>query len=132
LRLDYYPRPNFGDKPLNLLWLQWLPIQMRQDSQTLLVEIRSLLNQHLPRLPLKVIFSSGGGYGRARPDASCRVLCLRGPVSTRLLGLATEKAVTDGAVLVRTLSLTALPKTQRIACLPHRRSDHHGDWKRIW
>jgi hypothetical protein len=109
VKLYYYPLQNFGNRSLNTwLWPQLLPTQLREDSPTLLVGIGSLLNNSLPRQPLKAVFSSGAGYhGRAQPDARWRVYCVRGPASARLLRLKPALAVTDGAVLVRTLGLAA-------------------------
>jgi succinoglycan biosynthesis protein ExoV len=132
VRLYYYPLRNFGDEPLNTwLWPQLLPTQLCPASKTLLVGIGSLLNEQLPVPPLKAIFSSGVGYGRALPDERWRVYCVRGPNSARALGLAPETAVTDGAVLVPTLGLIAPPKSLRASYMPHWRSDYHGDWRRV-
>jgi succinoglycan biosynthesis protein ExoV len=133
VKLYYYPLQNFGDRPLNTwLWPQLLPDQLGEDSQTLLVGIGSLLNSSLPPQPLKAIFSTGAGYYQpVRPDARWRVYCVRGPLTARLLGLAPELAVTDGAVLVRTLGLPPQPKTYPVAYMPHWNSAHHGHWRQI-
>lgn len=133
MKLYYYPLQNFGDRPLNTwLWPQLLPTQLSDESQTLLVGIGSLLNDSLPRAPLKVIFSSGAGYyGRAQPDTRWRVYCVRGPLTASALGLAPELAVTDGAVLVRALGLPARPKTHAAAYMPHWNSAHHANWQQI-
>jgi succinoglycan biosynthesis protein ExoV len=101
------------------------------NSQTLLVGIGSLLNEQLPVAPLKVVFSSGVGYGQARPNDRWRVYCVRGPHSARALGLPPEMAVTDGAVLVRTLGLIPPAKSLPASYMPHWRSDHHGQWRGV-
>lgn len=133
MKLYYYPLQNFGDRPLNTwLWPQLLPTQLRDESQTLLVSIGSLLNNSRPRQPLKAIFSSGAGYyEQAQPDARWRVYCVRGPLTARALGLEPELAVTDGAVLVRTLGLAARSKTHAAAYMPHWNSAHHANWQQI-
>ena len=133
MKLYYYPLQNFGDRPLNTwLWPQLLPSQLQADSSTLLVGIGSLLNSSLPLKPLKAIFSTGAGYyERGLPDARWRVYCVRGPLTARLLGLEPDLAVTDGAVLVRTLKLDGRPKTHLAAYMPHWNSAHHGHWRHI-
>jgi succinoglycan biosynthesis protein ExoV len=59
------------------------------------------------------------------------VYCVRGPRSARALGLAPDLAVTDGAVLVRTLKHPGPAPALAAAYMPHWRSDYHGDWRRV-
>jgi succinoglycan biosynthesis protein ExoV len=131
MKLYYYKDKtgNFGDDLNEWLWDRLLPGCFDDDESTLFVGIGTLLNSLLPKAPFKVVFSSGVGYKSppAAPDKNWDVLCVRGPLSARELGISPEKAITDGAALLRTLSFPQLP--QRFACsfVPHHQS-HRPKW----
>jgi succinoglycan biosynthesis protein ExoV len=90
------------------------------DDSTLFVGIGTLLNDRVPARPHKIVFASGAGYG-ATPavDARWRFSCVRGPLTCRMLGLEPSMAVTDGAVLVRTIVDGPHPDARDVAYMPH-------------
>ena len=132
MKLFCYPHANFGDGPLNgWLWPQLIPGVLDDSGDQLFVGIGSLLNDMLPRAPLKAVFGSGVGYGHGTPppDATWRVYAVRGPRSAQALGLDPRAAITDSAMLVRAVNLPARPKRHKVAYMPHWWSDVHGDWR---
>lgn len=104
MRLHHYvcPGGNFGDDLNAWLWPQLLGEIVDDDPRSLFVGIGTLLNESLPREPLKAVFGSGVGYGPTPAvDETWRVYCVRGPRSAAALGLAEDAAVTDAALLLR-------------------------------
>lgn len=66
MRLHHYvdPRGNFGDDLNRLVWPALVGDVLDEDGRSLLVGIGTLLNDTLPREPLKAVMGSGAGYGR--------------------------------------------------------------------
>jgi succinoglycan biosynthesis protein ExoV len=133
----YYYRAkggNFGDD-LNLwLWPHLIPdlevepcghgtefLPRTEGEPSLLVGIGTLLDNRLPRQPLKIICGTGAGYfSRPNVDASWRIMWLRGPRTAALLGEPPVRAITDGATLLARMSLPALrPPTAPFGFMPH-------------
>ncbi|MCC7359790.1 MAG: hypothetical protein IT317_09950 [Anaerolineales bacterium] len=132
MKLFCYPHANFGDGPLNnWLWPQLIPGLLDECGDQLFVGIGSLLNDMLPREPLKAVLGTGIGYGQGtpRPDGTWRIYAVRGPRSAQALGLDARAAITDAAMLVRALNLPARPKRHPVAYMPHWWSDAHGQWR---
>lgn len=94
---------NFGDELNAHLWQRILaPGFLDDDPQTWLVGIGTLLNHRLPRQGRLVI--AGSGCGSPNPPnlrEFWKVLCVRGPLSAKALGLAPLAAITDPALLCR-------------------------------
>ncbi len=147
--LLYYhkdPKGNFGDDLNPWLWERLLPgflrgylphePKMRSGSiadETLFVGIGTLLNDSIPAGPKKVVFGTGAGYGPVPVlDSTWDISCVRGPVTAAMLGLEKSAAVTDPAVLVRTIDLgNGIRKTHRFAYMPHCSSARNADWSAI-
>ncbi|WP_017317345.1 polysaccharide pyruvyl transferase family protein [Mastigocladopsis repens] len=139
MKLFYFRFPNgisnFGDNLNPWLWDRLLPGVFDQDKTTTFIGIGSLLNNYIPKAHKTVVFGSGVGYGKGLPkvDESWKIYCLRGQLSAKALGVASELAVTDSAVLVRRLYKQTTTKVNRFAYMPH--IDHAilGDsaWKLI-
>lgn len=118
-------KKNFGDDLNPWLWEQLISDVLDDDESTAFVGIGTLLNDNLPNRTRKackrVIFSTGVGYGKGLPviNDSYKIYCLRGPLSAKALGVSTELAVTDGALLVRQVFKNSNRKLHRFAYMPH-------------
>ncbi|TYX27701.1 hypothetical protein FCG76_028230, partial [Klebsiella pneumoniae] len=81
------------------------------------------------------VFSSGVGYGYPPVnfgDDNWNILCVRGPLSAKILGLDKNKAITDGAALLNTLDeFKPLPENERkgIIFIPHHHALLSGQWE---
>ncbi len=116
---------NFGDK-LNLwLWPRLIPNILDDDETVAFVGIGTLINKRLEkRLPntrLRVIFSSGVGYGKylKKLDETYKVYCVRGPVSANWLGIPRDLAIIDGGVLVRRYFNSERQIKYKYSYMPH-------------
>jgi succinoglycan biosynthesis protein ExoV len=84
-----------------------------------------------------VVLSSGADLAGPPPGfggPAWDILAVRGPLTAMLLGLPPEKAITDGAALLRLLpECEPLPETERsgIAFMPHYASLPAGNWKHV-
>ncbi|WP_414550422.1 polysaccharide pyruvyl transferase family protein [Anabaena sp. CCY 0017] len=139
MKLFYFQFPNgisnFGDN-LNLwMWKRLLPGVFDQDKTTIFVGIGTLLNNRIPKTDKTVVFGSGVGYGKGLPkiDESWKIYCVRGQLSAKALGVPSELAVTDSAVLIRRLYQQASSKVNQFAYMPHIDHAIAGDtaWKLI-
>lgn len=146
--LLYYhrdPKGNFGDDLNPWLWQRLLPGQFAgevahdprsrgrvPDEEILFVGIGTLINTRVPAAPLKLVFGSGAGYGDVpRLDDTWQIHCVRGPVTARLLGIDASHAVSDPAVLVRTLDLGPAAGGDVVSYMPHCASARAADWRTI-
>ncbi len=134
MKLHCYQHENFGDAPLNRwLWPQLLPGVLDDDSTRLLVGIGSLLNDGLPRAPVKAIVGTGMGYGAGLPvvDESWRVYFVRGPRTAQALGLDPALGVCDAGLLVNSVPLPPPAPAREAAYMPHWYSAENGDWRAV-
>jgi succinoglycan biosynthesis protein ExoV len=115
VKLFYFRHPNgrsnFGDDLNAWIWPKLLPFELNSsDDEIVLIGIGTLLNDVLDQATegsrARLVFGAGVGYGNGLPkiDKSYKFYCLRGPYSARSLGLSPDVAITDAAILVRTLS----------------------------
>ncbi|MBI2834929.1 MAG: hypothetical protein HYX76_10950 [Acidobacteria bacterium] len=121
MKLYYYRdrAGNFGDDLNCWLWPRLMPELLDDDPRVLLLGIGTILNSTIPRRPLKVVFGSGAGYGRAPAlDERWKIYCVRGPLTCAALGLPGEAAITDAAMLVR-LIVEPSAATGKPAFMPH-------------
>jgi succinoglycan biosynthesis protein ExoV len=130
MKLYYYNRfpkdqPNFGDLLNPWMWEQLLPGIFDDEPSSTFVGVGTLINNALPeRTPdakYRVVFSTGVGYEQRIPvlDDSYHIYCLRGPISAEKLGVSTDLAVTDGALLIRKLlDLSPVKKKYKFSYMP--------------
>ena len=145
MKLFYYQFPkhqyptglgNFGDDLNPWLWQKLIPEYLDHDRHRIFVGIGTLLNDGLTkqfsRAKHIVIFSSGVGYGGGLPTVTnaWSVYCVRGPLSAQALGLADDRAVTDGGILVRQVFRPAGQKRFSYSFMPH--AEHAACAGRIW
>ena len=67
MKLWHCVNRNFGDALNPWLWNRLLPGFLDRDASTLFVGIGTILDDRVPAEPLKVVFSSGTGYGPPPP-----------------------------------------------------------------
>lgn len=148
MKLYYFrSRPaNFGDD-LNLwLWPKLLPqpfegvcyhaeVEARdgnEEETTLFLGIGTLLNSRVPVSPLKLVFGTGTGYGSPPViDRNWQFLCVRGPLTAAALGLPQSLAITDPALLLRTVELPPPAEPVRFSFIPHIRCGDFAAWETI-
>ncbi len=131
--------PNFGDQLNPWLWPKLMgDIFADGDAdKSVFVGIGTLLGiesqAHYPPQALKAVMGAGAGYGqRLSFDEKWKFYAVRGPLTAERLGLDARLAVTDGAVLLRTVPLAA-QKTKKypVSYMPHWESRKHWDWTRL-
>jgi len=144
----YYCRldpPNFGDELNQVLWarLGFAPFAGVMDYDTfkraelpthlpLFVGIGTLLNNQLPAEREALIFGSGAGYGPPPVVSSnWTIEFVRGPMTAQALGLPADQAITDPAILVRTLEWSQEPTRSRFGFVPHVSSVAANVWPGI-
>jgi succinoglycan biosynthesis protein ExoV len=112
---------NFGDNLNPWLWDRLLPNQFDHDKSTVFVGIGTLLNTGLPQAQKTVVFSSGVGYGRGLPkvEPTWKIYCVRGPLSAQALGIESNLAVADGALLIGRVYKPIAQKKRSFAYMPH-------------
>jgi succinoglycan biosynthesis protein ExoV len=140
MKLYYDRNQNFGDELNAWLWPRLIPEILDEDERAIFVGIGSLLNSNLPAAPFKVVFGAGVAlnrrgveYGKRLPviDERWRVYGVRGPLSAKALGLPADRAITDGAALLRVIDLPHEPKVHRASFIPHCVSKRQWPWREI-
>ncbi len=135
MKIFYYRRrdgqPNFGDELNTWLWPQLLPNFFDEDDSSQFIGTGTLLNHRLPERTTAaqklIIFSSGAGYEQPlnKIPPHWHIVCVRGPLSTKRLGIPPEKAITDGGILVRRCFTPRREKQHNHAFMPH---VHHANF----
>lgn len=132
MQLYYFKDPagNFGDDLNPWLWGRLIPDVLDEDPSERLVGIGTLLNHRLPQTGRLHIMGSGAGYGRSMQiDDRVRVHAVRGHLTAQSLGLPSETAVADAAVLIREVSLPPLTLSrQRVGVMFTGQSLAAFDW----
>lgn len=139
LKLYYYKEKNgnFGDDLNVWLWPKLVgnlidvthPYSENRSEETLFIGIGTLLNERIPASPSKVIFGAGAGYGsKPSVDERWKVYFVRGPLSSKILNLSEEKAITDAAVLLRLINFQSKQKLYSISFIPHFIGTNSANW----
>lgn len=127
---------NFGDDLNRWMWGKILGRSLDTDDGTLVLAIGTVISREvIPPAKRYIVLSSGVGYGAPPVNfggPEWEILSVRGPLTAKVLGLPPEKAIVDGAALLRLLpECTPLPASERdgIVFMPHYESLHTGNWK---
>ena len=135
-----YLGPNFGDDLNPWLWNKLIPKFFNSEADDIFIGIGTLINDQLKNKiddsKQKIVFGTGVGYGRGgipEIDNSWNIYCLRGPLSARALNVSEQKAITDGALLVKNVYSVNSPKIYKYSFIPHIKSAVSGSeqWKKI-
>lgn len=134
MKLFYYQSKlgNFGDDLNPWLWDKLLPEFFDEDERQLFVGIGTLLSPRIPAADKTIVFGSGVGYGPPpKIDKSWDIICVRGPVSAKILDLPRSLAVADPAILISLYEKYTTTDFQQISFMPHHLSNSFGDWKTV-
>ena len=137
MKLTFYrgSEPNFGDELNALLWDHLLPAGfLDQSEDELFLGIGSIIWDFLPKAAVKHVI--GSGYGGYTPppnvhDGSWNIVWVRGPQTAKTLGINPDLAITDAAVLLRTIPLPDPATGVDVAFMPHFQSVARGDWAKV-
>lgn len=138
MKLYYYSGyvPNFGDELNTWLWPKILPeVIADEDESNLFLGIGSILSNRVPKEPSKYVLGSGfGGYSpKPEIDESWKFYFVRGRRTAEALGLDEKLAITDAAILIRTVDgiLKGAAKRFPVSFMPHWESAQFGAWKDV-
>lgn len=142
MKLEYHKGNNFGDALNPIIFNHYLPNFFDNDDSVLFLGIGSILG--LKKLKVNqsaVVFSSGfaegapNTYGLApNINKDYRILCVRGPLTAKLLNIPLECAVTDGAILLKEHPLIKNLKSQKkhnCGYMPHVGSIDFYDFEKL-
>jgi succinoglycan biosynthesis protein ExoV len=141
MKLVYHLGCNFGDAINPIIFDYFLPNVFDEDEKIIFIGIGSILglinvnpNQNA------IVFSSGyaanapstyGSIPTIRPNY--KILCVRGPLTARALGLNSKYAITDGAILLAAIPKFSYKPTQKwsTSYIPHVGSIDFFDWAKL-
>jgi succinoglycan biosynthesis protein ExoV len=134
----YDQESNFGDDLNRWLWSRVLGFPLDVDDETIVLGIGTVIsNVHVPLAKRYIVISSGAGYDPKPADfggPKWEILSVRGPLTAAVLNLPPEKAIIDGAALLRLLpECEPLPAAERagIVFMPHYESLSTGNWRQV-
>ncbi|WP_427160720.1 polysaccharide pyruvyl transferase family protein [Aliinostoc sp. HNIBRCY26] len=137
MKLFYYQENNFGDQLNNWLWDELIPGVLDNDESSAFIGIGTLLNDRLSQRTnnarLRVVFGAGVGYGQGtlQLDDSYKIYCVRGPLSAKTLGIDSQFALTDGAILIRKIyNYDNIKKSYKYSYIPHLKTAGEG-WRLV-
>ncbi len=126
-------RSNFGDALNEWLWRACLP-GLWEDDGTVFVGIGTILDDSIPKAPVRIVLGTGAGYAplpRDIGDASWRIYGVRGPLTARVLGLSQTAALTDPAILLCEFDEFKRRQGDAKLFVPHWKSLPFGNWETI-
>ncbi|TCZ52270.1 polysaccharide pyruvyl transferase family protein [Roseicella aquatilis] len=138
MQLVYYRRkrvPNFGDDLNAVLWQGLAPDLFDDDPEVGFVGIGTIIGMPCGEVGHLHVFSSGVGYEQfeAWRGKQVEYWCVRGPISSRMLGLPEDRAITDGAIL--TPLVDGFPKAAMggagTVIIPHFQTLDHPGWPEV-
>jgi len=140
--LKYYNETkNFGDLLNPLIFNYFLPEFFDEDPTSLFLGIGTILGLERGNTETRkiVVFSSGFGFGDAFTygeipviDERYDIICLRGPLTAKVLRQNISLAISDGALLLNHMNFPAQPKKYRYSYIPHHVSEGMFDsWDEI-
>jgi succinoglycan biosynthesis protein ExoV len=139
------PEGNFGDELNRWLWPRLFDgavtgfghhgIETREENQAeslLFYGIGTILDDRIPIEPRKIIFGSGFGYGDPISDLkNCDVVFVRGSKTAEAIGVSSDKALTDPAVLLRHFFpvVSMEHRVHDVSFMPHHSTSAGGFWE---
>lgn len=127
---------NFGDALNPFIFNKMLPGFFSDDSEIDFFGIGSIIGMDHAlsgKERRKIIFSSGYGKYGSVPQLNDKydIVCVRGPLTAKVLNLDPKKAVTDGAALLKFFDFPVYAKKYDYAYMPHWESEKKFDWKTL-
>ncbi len=131
--LNYFRGQNFGDALNPIIFDRLLPGFFDDDPDIEFSGIGSIIG-----LPMnvaakrRIIFSSGFAYGTLpHIDETFDIVCVRGPLTAKILKIDPNLAITDGAILLNALKFPQQEKKYKYSFMPHWESELKYPWERI-
>lgn len=140
MKLTFHEGKNFGDALNPMIFHHFLGKDFFDENSSIqFIGIGSILG--LKKKPgKKIVFSSGyaagddSAYGTAPViDQDYEIICVRGPKTAKILNLPSDKAITDGAVLLPTFYSPVAKKTKfKYSLILHHKSlDFYSGWEDV-
>ena len=137
MQLVYYKSsvPNFGDDLNPEIWPSLRPELFEIKDNRAFVGIGTIIGRDFDKSLSLNIFASGIGNNPADSwkERDTNYICVRGPLSAKLLGLPDTTALTDGAVVLP--QVAGYPKSAtsggRPLVVPHWESFHAPGWEEV-
>ncbi len=138
MKLTYFKGtpPNFGDELNTSMWQALLPPDFFDENEDeLFLGIGSIIQDIYPAKARKIVVGSGfaGGYSTLPDvhDGTWDFRFVRGPETCKQLGLPTDLAITDAAILLRATELPDPALGIGTAFIPHYESVERGSWEKV-
>lgn len=131
--LNYYRDPNFGDALNPIIFHKLLPDFFDEDPNIEFSGIGSIIGLAMAKESKKrIIFSSGFAYGSLpKIDKAFDIVCVRGPLTAKALGIDKSLGIIDGAALLRELNFKAPEKKFKFSFMPHWESELKYPWRKL-
>jgi succinoglycan biosynthesis protein ExoV len=139
MKLLYHTGKNFGDALNPYIFNHYLGGLIDDNDDVVLLGIGSILGlRKLKEHQKCIVFSSGFAEGMpstygTKPDINSQyeVICVRGPLTAKSLGIDEHKAVADGAILLADIPLFNAKEEKKFACsfMPHIGSEKFYNYK---
>jgi len=116
------PKPNIGDELNDWFWLEVFGEKIENVRKNeLLVGIGTVLSTELPDAVHYHVVGSGTGYGEPFEvnENNVTVHFVRGPLTAEKLGLDSDKAITDPAIMIAKLRPQRVKKDIPVAVMTH-------------
>lgn len=130
MKLLHY-RGNFGDDLNPWLWGHLLGDTLDDDPSERFLGLGTIIGSFPSESGVRHVLGAGVGYAPVPlgPErARWRFHAVRGPLSAARLGLGSDLAITDPALLVRRLPLPAVGKRHAVAFMPHHVGARSASW----
>ncbi len=134
MKLEYFKgeHPNFGDELNTWLWPQLLPDFFDDDPSVVFLGIGSIIGNHYEAEAKKIIFGAGFNPNYSQlpniQGGDWDVFFVRGPRTSRALGLPDSFGVGDAAILIRALNVQFRREPRYVGFMPHWESLPRGNW----
>lgn len=142
MKLIYHKGENFGDALNPIIFNNLLPNYFDGKEDTYFLGIGSILGlfKSTPIQKKIIVFSSGYAAGdkstygeKPNIDSKFEIICVRGPLTAKELGLPIEIAVSDGALLLPfAIDIPKQEKLYDFSYIPHVGSlNVYDDWENL-
>lgn len=127
MTLLYHKGNNFGDAINPIIFNHYFEKELSKSGDFALIGIGSIIAFfHEAPYSKKYIFSSGiakgqdDTYGSIQElNSDCEIICVRGPLTAKLLNIDESYAVADGAILLRDIYPEVIEKQFEVSYMPH-------------
>ena len=139
MKLEYHRGRNFGDALNPIIFNHFTTIgSVKKDDNCIIIGIGSILGLKIPAMDQSaIVFSSGYAAGATNTygpppviTSNYKIICVRGPLTAKVLKLSPDMAVTDGAILLAAIPLLNKPQIKQhdVSFIPHVGSLDFFDW----